>query len=197
MSTWGDVSKGDTVVLRGRPYRVEKIKASGKRARVTVTANGGAFTSDVRLKDDVEIRPLRDERGAQTRWAKKHEVDAEIGPVPKGDPEATSPPRKPSADSWESRRDRVERRLEEVLGAHLVGEATGESVGYYVPPVDVTTVAAHWMIFHHGDEWVEAAPADLLSMHWVEHLAVEAGGDDGKGLKVNHWHTETRPEATK
>lgn len=177
------MARGDRVELRHRTYEVVKIKAKGGHAKVTVRGGGSVFESEVRLADKVRVvaTPLHDKTGAQQRWAKPSETAA------------TTPPAEPGADPWETRRDKVERRLDELLGAHLVGEATDEDAGYYVPPVDVSTVDAHLVLFHgwQRSDWDE--DTDRVRAHAAEHADRLADPGDFAPLKVNHWHTETRP----
>lgn len=191
VAKWSKVSKGDRVELRGREYEVVKIKAKGSSAKVTVRGAGSVFESKVQLLDRVKIItvPLLDKRGAQQRWAKPGEVKIdEPEGLPVGDSTITKPPGKPSGDPWETHRDKVERRLDSLLGAHLVGESTGEDAGYYVPPVDISTVAAHVALFH-GVDPSEYGVDDMLELHGHEHESALKG----RALKVNHWHSETRP----
>lgn len=191
MTRWAKVEKGDVVELKGRDYEVVKIKAAGKKAKVKVRGKGGEFTAEVKLTDKVKRvpDPLYDEDGRMRRWAKPSEVKHAPKVAP-GDPAQTKPPKKPSGDPWETRRDKVERRLEEMLGAHLVGESTDESKGYYVPPVDVSTIASHVALFHNIDP-SQYGVDDLFELHGLEHAQAE---DQSVTLHVNHWHTETRPK---
>ena len=190
MSTWADVSAGDRVEMKGRVYTVVKTKLKGERIRVTVELGGATFTSDVRPGDGVTIAPLlplHDSTGRQTRWATQEEHDRATAP-PRGDPNVTTPPAPASEDLWELPRDRVERKLDSLLEARLVGEAVDEGAGYYVPPVDVDTVAAHLVLFH-GVNPAQYGALEMLDLHGAQHLAAL----DGAALAVNHWHTETRP----
>ena len=61
-----------------------------------------------------------------------------------------------------------------------------------MPLPDVGTIASHWMLFHEGDDWQEYGEAELLVRHAAEHKRAL----EGVALKVNHWHTETRPPVT-
>lgn len=191
MTTWRDIAKGDAVTLKGKRYVVTKLKHDGKRIDVTVIGGAGSFSTTVKAKADVE----RAERAE--RWATKKEAKAVLGKMPKGDATVTTPPRKPMGDPWETPRDRVERKLDTLLGAHLVGEATDENAGYYVSPVDITTVAAHLALFH-GVDTHEYGIDDLMHMHATQHAEALVyngkNGDDNVLLHVNHWHTKTRPE---
>ena len=185
MTTWSDVGVGDRVVMKGREYTVTKAKPKGKKVKVRLSGPGGTFDGVVRSGDDVQLPALHDGGGRTTRWATKAE---EVRPMQAGDPDLAAPPRKPGADPWMSRRDRVEERLDDMLGAHLVGEATDEGQGYYVPPVDVSTVDAHLMLFHGlaPSDW--GADADRVALHERAHA-------DAANMppKVTHWHTATRP----
>lgn len=201
MSTWADVRKGDVVELGGRPFTVAKYKAKGKRAAIVVVSSSGRFDNEVKLKDKVKIVPatsgkrakLRDETGAQQRWASKKEgkPDREGVPresLPAGDRAVTSPPTPPGVEEW-APHTKAERLLDDLLSARLVAEAPDEAVGYYVPPVDAETVGAHWMLMHEGDDWVQVGETELMEHHKRQHEAAL----QGLPLKVNHWHTETRP----
>lgn len=191
MAKWSKIMKGDRIELRGREYEVVKIKAKGSTAKVTVRGGGSIFESKVRLSDKVAIvtTPLHDRGGSQTRWAKPSEVKHRPSRgLSAGDPSVKTPPSKPSADPWETPRDKAERRLGDILGAHLVAETDDETAGYYVPPVDVSTIAAHLVLFH-GTAVKEYRIDDMLELHNNEHAAALKG----VALKTNHWHTETRP----
>ena len=122
------------------------------------------------------------------RWATKAEHRETLPP---GDPAVTAPPEKPKGDLWETPVGRVERKLDALLGARLVGVATDENAGYYVPPVDSSTVAAHLAIFHGG---IPAACEDdegrMLGAHDAQHDAAVKG--EGI-LSSQHWHSERRP----
>lgn len=178
-STWHDVEKGASVKIRGRVYVVEKIKRDGKRATVKLSHRGTTSKGTVKLKDPVELAdPLRDARGAQRRWATKREHDAIL-----------APPNPPSDRAWTKAQGPIEKRVKRELGARLIGEADDADAGYYVPPVDVTTVALHMAIFHGGTGGL-VAEADMLKEHERQHAAALKK----KGvLDVNHWHTDTRP----
>lgn len=193
MSTWAEVAKGDRVELGGVEYLVEKIKPKGKRAKVTVTGKRGTFTNEVKLKDAViferpdpnlvafvdrvlkgskKRNPLHNDAGAQTRWAvTPDEADAVVG------------------DVWDTPIDKVEKKLTSILGAHLIGETNDKASGWYVPPVDVSTVTAHWMTFHGGDTWHNTSSLDLLPLHEAEHAEADAGA---RILEVKHVHTKDR-----
>jgi hypothetical protein len=176
VTTWADVAKGDRVELGGQEWRVEKIKPKGKRAKVTVSAKRGTFTNEVKLKDAVTLpgaAPLHDDAGAQTRWAVTADEAAET-----------------VADVWDTPTDKAEKRLAKILGARLVGESHDGGKEWYVPPVDVSTVTSHWMVFHGGDAWHTVSSSDLLPLHVAEHAEAAAGT---RILEVAHVHTEERP----
>lgn len=187
MTTWADVAKGDRVTMSGRPFDVVKVKGSGKKRTVTVKGGGGVFMSEVKAKAAVELEPLhkRDTNlGAETqnRWAKPTEAH---GPdeqrriaLPPGDAEQTKRPAKATGGPWDAPKGRAEKVLEDILDAHLVGEADDENAGYYVPPVDDSTVAAHGLLFH----------GQVMDLE--QHVAAHSAGG---AFKTNHWHTKERP----
>lgn len=199
-TTWADVKKGDTVELAGKPFRVVKMKAKGRKAKVTVDrGNGREYSSLVKLADRVAITarkgdrgPLYDGNGTAQRWATKREareVLTEPKGLPSGDSSITKPPKKATGDPWETQADRIEKRLDDLLQARLVGETHDENAGYYVPPVDASTVAAHLALFHGG---IQAACEDegaMLAAHAAQHDEAKRGIP----LAVNHWHTAKRP----
>ncbi|MCU1617764.1 MAG: hypothetical protein JWO98_5304 [Frankiales bacterium] len=208
MSTWADVGKGDHITVRGNDFVVVKVKRDGKKIDVKVTSAAGTFASTVKAKDAVEIvkapkkrkEPLYREVAnsgrlgeQQTRWATKREQEAADEPVraslPVGDPEVTKRPHKASGGPWESPRGKAERAVADILGAVLVGEAEDEDAGFYVPPIDLSTVAAHLLLFHGvgGDQY--AATTDALTLHANMH----ADAATGAAMTVNHWHTKERP----
>ena len=199
-TTWADVKKGDTVELAGKPFRVVKIKPKGKKAKVTVDrGNGREYSSLVRLADRVPITarkgdrgPLYDGNGTARRWATRaeaREVLTEPKGLPSGDSSVTKPPKKASGDPWETQADRIEKRLDDLLQARLVGESHDENAGYYVPPVDVSTVAAHLALFHGGIPSACDDEAKMLGAHAAQHEEALRG----MPLAVNHWHTKKRP----
>lgn len=199
---WAKVERGMRVELGGKVYVVDKVKPKGKRVKVTVTGQGSTFTSEVKAKDLVTAAhretpkrkpgktiegPQRDERGRGLRWATEKEHDEVLG---KGDPTVTKRPDRAVGSPWDAPVGKAERALADILGAHLVGEANDTAVGYYVPPQDITTVAAHMMLFHGGDAWAEHGEAKLLEMHELQH---EQARTSGATFAVNHWHTKVRP----
>ena len=196
-STWADVQKHDVVELGGRRYRVVKAKLKGKRVNVMLEAKGRYFESDVKAKDRVDVvranggnkaGPLLDERGQAQRWATKSEArEVGVGLKP-GDAAQTKPPAKAKGDVWDRPADRIERKLDELLSARLVGISTDEDAGYYVPPVDVATVASHLALFHGGLGMGDDEAAMLKA-----HAAAHVEALKGVPLAVNHWHTEKRP----
>lgn len=202
-TTWGDVTKGASVELAGNIWTVVKIKRDGKRAKVTVERKGREAKSVVKLKDRVTIAsaaaaskskrgPVDDARGTMQRWATEKELrEALRTPLPAGDHTKTKPPEKVTGDPWETQTDRVERKLEAILQARLVGVATDENAGYYVPPVDVSTIASHLVIFHGGiPDACGDDEAAMLKAHDAQHAAALKG--EGV-LQTNHWHTKKRP----
>lgn len=198
MSTWADVVKGDELELNGRTWRVVKIKPRKKKADVVLDYRGRRAESTVKLADSVTIvrrDPLFDSSGTAQRWATDDEAASAGLTMPTGDPDATRPPAAPGDDVWETRRDKVERRLSDLLQARLVGESTDESSGYYVPPVNVSTVAAHLALFHGG---IPDACSDDEGAMLAAHDAQHAAALKGEGiLPVNHWHTAKRPALDK
>lgn len=203
MTTWADVAKGDRVELGGKAFVVTKLKAKGKRAVVVVVGGGGRFESEVKLADTVKLAPAKGKRSAGKESAdwyepkgKAERKELKLATLPAGDPSVTKRPAKPSGDPWETPRDKTERMLERLLGAHLVAETLDEALGYYVPPVDASTVRAHLMLLHGAQpsDWDDdVTDAALLAGHEAQHADALAD-PTGSPLAVNHWHTETRPK---
>ena len=162
MTKRSQVKPGDVVELKGAEWTVTKAKRKGDRVRVTVTGTAGTFTRDVEAGGKVKLStpssgPLRDETGAQRRWAKPDEV--------------THTKRGATWDSPQS--DPAGVAVERVLGGRLVG-VTRDGDRWAVPPVDLTTVRAHLSTFHGvpGNE----QPIDegqALSMHRELHEAAD------------------------
>lgn len=204
-TTFGALVKGDHIVMAGAEFVVDKAKLKGKVVKLTVTGKRGTFSSEVKAKGTVELAPkstkpgkvaLDGPKGEQQRWATKKEarkaedwVRDRPTSLPAGDPAVTKRPAKAEGGPWETKHDRIEEDLERFLSAHLVGEATDEGVGYYVPPVDVETIAAHLLIFHGVDGTAYASAADALTLHEQHHADAKTGG----AMHVNHWHTKQRP----
>ncbi len=205
MSTWKDVEKGNVVELGGREWVVVKIKRDGRKAKVKVERRGREASSVVKLKDRVTIKsaaaakgkrgPLNDTSATAQRWATKKEAEEAMRStgLPPGDPAQTEPPKKATGSPWETQADRIEARLDKLLQARLVGVATDEKAGYYVPPVDSSTIASHLAVFHGGiPEACDDDETKMLRAHEAQH----ANALRGEGvLEVNHWHTKKRPDA--
>lgn len=202
-ATWADVKKHDVIELDGREYRVVKIKAKGKKAAVMVERKGSYFDSVEKLKDRVKIvtknggskkGPLTDADGNGQRWATKKEAEEVLGKggatIPRGDSTVTKPPSKPGKDPWTDPKPGVETMLGDLLNARLVGETKNEAAGFYVPPVDVSTVASHLTLFHGGIPERMDDEGAMLIMHEAQHAEAKK---TGAPLAVNHWHTKTRP----
>lgn len=203
--TWADVGKGDVLELGGREWVVAKMKAKGRKAKVVVERKGRSAESIVKLAERVTIvarakdrDPLRDNRGAQRRWAKPTEQTF-AGATPAaglnpGNPKKTEPPAPATGNPWGVPVGTAEKAIGKVfVGAHLVAETGDEKKGYYVPPVDIMTVAAHFALFHGGiPDAIADDEAKMLIAHKVQHDAALRG----VALAVNHWHTEKRPDLT-
>lgn len=203
--TWADVKKGDAVELAGRVWIVAKIKPAGKKATVKLERDGRTSKGKVRLKDPVVRKvgfarrareererrdALHDRNGAQNRWATDRELrEAMTRPLPEGDFTKRKPPEKPTGGKWGKAKGDAEKVLASI-GARLVGEAKDENAGYYVPPVDVSTVAAHLALFHGGIPEACDDEPKMLRAHEAQHAAAKKG--EG-ALAVNHWHEERRP----
>jgi hypothetical protein len=201
---WAHVTKGDRVELGGKPWTVTRAKAKGKSVKITVTDGKREASSEVRAADKVKLvkaEPLRRPAmggSQQARWATEREREkrdakaaANLAPIRRGDPSLTSPPEAPGDDAWTTPRGKAEKVFERVLGARLVGEATDVDKGYYVPPVDVTTVASHMALFHPNAYDAMKDEPTMLRSHTELHKAVDKGE---MRLDLNHWHTETRPK---
>lgn len=179
---WSKIRKGDVLDLGGREWTVEKIKPGKKKAEVKIRHKSNVVRDTVRLADKVRI--------AERRATSAPQKPAKTKPPKKMPPE---PPKPAEGDPWETQQDRIERKLDDILGAKLVGESIDGAATYYVPPVDVTTIAAHLLIFHGGVDAHEAG-ADMLKRHAAEHAAAERGETT---LTMPHWHTEQRPTTGK
>jgi hypothetical protein len=189
-TTWAHVKKGVTVELGGRQWLVVKIKPKGKTAKVVVEYKGRSAESVVKLTDRVTIVPVLDETtGRANRWATKAEA-AEYGVALKaGDATVTKPPAKAKGGSWEKPVGKAEKMVTDLLSARLVAETDNEEKGYYVPPVDVSTVASHLVFFHAYTPPEDEDEGSMLAYHAERHaLALR-----GEPLAVNHWHTAKRP----
>jgi hypothetical protein len=180
VTRWLDVVAGDRVELNGREYDVVKLKrkAAGE-LKVTVSRAGEEHKATVDSRGDVSMAPLRDKKGAQSRWATKAETKA-----------ATSPPREAAGKRWDAPPKGAEKRVAKILGGTLVAESIDDSGDYYVPPVDPSTIAAHLWIFHDVklDDFDDYLPA--VTLHRDQHARAELGE---LTLHLNHWHTKVRP----
>lgn len=192
---WGKVKPGTVVELGGREWTVDKVKPKGSgRVKVTVS-RGGHSATDV-LKADAKVRIVFDEHtqlGAtrDRNGVQRYPDGSKVKPKPKKrKPAPRTPPKPATGDPWETQQDRIEKKLNQILGARLIGEATDVDAGYYVPEMDVTTIAAHMTIFHNGAPDWAVTEDDMLIAHAREHVHAEQGQHD---LKINHWHTRQRP----
>lgn len=175
---WSKVKRGQSVELGGRTWLVEKIKPKGKRGmKVAVRSGARAAQSVVDADEKVRVVEAPPVKGDAKRPAKQA---------------AHKPPKPAHGDPWETQQDRIEKKLDKILGARLMGEATDVDAGYYVPPCDETNVAAHLAIFHGGipEELREKSEAVMLGEHARAHLAAL---EHGERFAVHHWHTEKRP----
>lgn len=203
-TTFGALVKGDRIVMAGAEFVVGKAKVKGKVVKLTVTGKRGTFASEVKAKAAVELAPkkikpgkvaLDGAKGERQRWATDKEAREAADwmrdrptSLPAGDPGVTKRPAKATGGPWETRRDQAEEVLA-TIGARLVGEAADENAGYYVPPVDVETVAAHLLIFHGVDGTAYDSAADALTLHDQHHADAKTGGV----MQTVHWHTKQRP----
>jgi hypothetical protein len=202
MPKWADIKAGEAVTLKGERYEVTKHKLNKKGTKATVVLEGrrGRFEREVDAKLKVERAPatvaasgrrsttpakvkgdpLHDENGTQRRWAKQGELDAVLPPEPA------------EGGDWAKPKGKAEKALGKVLGAVLVGEATDPDVGWYVPPLDPSTMHAHLLMFH--DIEPEARDyAELVKLH--DRLHADAVKGPFAPLHVNHWHTKERPSS--
>lgn len=197
MPKWSKIEAGENVLLKGESYVVEAITKKPKKGKAIVTINGrrGRFAGrEVKLDDKVERGsddpkggkpekvkgdPLHDAEGRQRRWAHPGELEAVIAP------------HKPKGGPWDKPKGAAEKAVAKILGATLVGETDDEHVGWYVPPVDPSTIAAHLMLFHDialdGETY-----AEMVKLHDDAHARHERE-PFGAPLHVNHWHKEKRP----
>lgn len=184
-TTWAEIAKGDHVELNGKTWHVAKIKTKGKLVKVTVRdERRREATTELPAKNKVKraADPLHERDGEgnrQRRWAKPAEVE----------PPRRKPPTKPTGSAWSKPEGKAERHVEKVLGAVLAGE-TIDGANWYVPPPDVTTIAAHMALFHPNTYDAAKDEATMLAGHNHEHRMVTEGT---ARLGVNHWHTEQRP----
>lgn len=181
MTRWADISAGDMVELKGSAWLVVKAKHKPKRSRVTVRASAGEYTRDVDPREKVTRLdqgdgPLRDDRGAQRRWATADEAVADLGKGARWDTPATDAPGA---------------AVESILGARLVAESPGVTAGYFVPPITLTTVRSHLALFHGlpGHEQ-PVDDADALAVHRIDH---DTRDHEARAGAVDHWHTKRRP----
>lgn len=183
--SWSEVKKGDVLDLGGRQWTVEKIKPGKKKAEVKIRHKSNVVRDTVKLAEKVRIadRPEPPRRARQAPLVK----------VEKPKKQKVAPPVAAHGDPWETQQDRIEKQLAKILGARMVGESTDPDVGYFVPPVDITTVAAHLALFH-GTIDPTADVADMLAQHRLEHEEHLAGD---RRFVQNHWHTEQRPTTGK
>lgn len=177
---WSKIRRGDIVELAGRAWTVEAIKVGKKKADVKVRSGARTAESRVSIDDKVTIgtEPQKSTSSRPARVVEK--------PKPRIPDE---PPKAPNGNPWETQQDRIERKMDEILSARLVGEQTDPDSGYYVPPADVTTIAAHMLIFHGG--MPDMTETQMLAEHELQHEK------DGANQATPHWHTERRPKKGK
>lgn len=189
MTTWADVEKGDRVRMGGKVFEVVEAKRRGKKVDVALAGHGGRFESTVKAKVGVEVVPLHDKSGRQTRWAKPAEEREAARPLlSPGDPRVRTAPKADGPKWAKPLDDEIADLVRTHLGGELIAEAVDTGEGYFVPPVDETTVQAHLVLFH-GREHLPSSEASALAEHDEEHRAAVAGTAI---LSINHWHTERR-----
>ena len=182
---WSEVRRGDVVELKGEPWNVVAVKAKKKGVHVEVERNGRHASS--RVDPAAKVTVTARARPATSKRPATHPSRRGLGP---GDPSVVAPPATAAGDLWGTQQDRIEGDLQRILGATLIGESKDEASGFYVPPVDVTTVAGHMVTFHGG---IPEACEDEGAM-LVAHDAQHQNARKGEGvLAVNHWHTDRRP----
>ncbi len=166
MTTYAKLDEGDVIKVGGEKYTVAEVKLRGVDVKLTVERKGSSRTVKVPASGKVKRvgrAELHDATGAQQRWATPAEAQLSDSP-------------------WETQADRIEQRLEKLLGATLVGQSVDGGETYAVPHVDVTTVAAHLLVFHDVDPSQYADEQAMLEAH--------ATAPD----KIPHTHTDIRPE---
>lgn len=161
MTRWKDVEPGDVLELKGREWRVTAVKR--KPLRVTVERDGVEHTAEVEPKGKV--------------------MRVGVKPEP-----VIVAPADDDRNPWTTPRDQVEQRLKRLLGAELVGETSDAGGTWVVPPVDVTTVAAHLAIMH-GIDPSGLELATLVEYHQNQHTS-------GAAMTEQHYHSEYRPKDT-
>lgn len=208
---WRNVAVGTTVELKGRDWKVDKLKVKngGKLVKVTVSSKLGTFAREMRGKDEVNV-VMPAERWASKKAAAKAEarresVEAErrpdIRPV-------VMPATTPSKADWETSEDRQEAKIRKHLDGKLLAiEIDGT---YVMPEIDPSTLAAHLLVFHGltttGATVAEARTLErthtaeaalkvvewerLKTLHDSEHEKMTAGT---AAATVPHVHTKTRP----
>lgn len=200
---WRKVEVGMSVELKGKAYTITTAKTQGKVVTVTVAGKGGTFTREMRGKDTVNVarkaelvkaKPptggkLYDDDGRMRRWATASESRG-VGLEP-GDPAITKRPKKAKGGDWVTPTDDAEAVVVAILSGTLHGATGDPARGWYVPPVDPSTIAAHLSIFH--ELAVDAGTFDELeAIHLRHHEA--ATTEPFTALAVNHWHTKERPK---
>lgn len=175
---WKRVEVGQIVELGGREWTVEKHKPKGKR--ILVAVRSGSYRDEAKVDPDVKVT-----------------IVERKPPKPKKASSPAKPPKPAHGDPWETQSDRIERKLDEILGAKLVGESVDGGREYYVPMVDVTTVAGHLAIFHAGEklpDWAHDNEDQMMIAHARAHTDAVEGKHE---LATMHWHTEQRPTPAK
>lgn len=179
---WSKVEPRTIVELSGREWTIESIKVKKGRAKVVVTS--GAHRAESKVDADEKVKVV-------ASAPRKRETP--ISPPTDPRRAAPRPQENVHGDPWETPQDKTEKLLKSALGARLVAESPEGAPGYYVPPMDITTIASHLVIFHG------TIPADIRNdeaamMHWhrAEHERIDSTGELPEGA-LNHWHSETRP----
>lgn len=191
---WSKIRKGDALDLGGRVWTVEKIKPGKKKAEVKIRHKSNVVRDTVKLTDKVRIAADGDTQlGARYGKGRSQRYPDGKAVTPPPAKQKKRPPEPATGDPWETQQDRIEKQLERILGARLIGEATDTDAGYYVPPVDVTTVAAH-LVIYHGTDITALDATEMLKVHHQEHEDHLAGSHR---FAQNHWHTEKRPTTGK
>lgn len=165
---WSKVERGDVVELGGREWTIVAVKLK-KGGRVKVAVRSGTRTAESVVDADAKVRIVQ--------------PPSELKPAAAA---------RAVGDPWERPIDRVERKLDEILGARLIGQSDDGEKSWYVPLVDEQTVSSHLVIFHGGipDE-ARGDVERMVALHAGVH--VDAGTDTLTGV-VPHIHTDRRPK---
>lgn len=169
---WKKVTAGADVHLKGKIWTVEKITVKKKRVEVELRERGTKRVHRGQVDPDKKV--------SAAIWYTEPKTETKVT-------------RNAGPDWLAKPESKAERNVVKILSGKLDGIQPAPGEWYICPPVDVSTIAAHLLVFH-DIELVDVRRVggyeDALAIHVVEHARKPSLGP----LAVPHYHDERQPE---